>query len=64
MTDARFHNNGSLIGIVPITTEAQEWIDEHVNTESYQWIGQVLYAEPRYAHRIAAAMIADGLTVE
>ena len=64
MTDARFHNHGSLIGIVPITTAAQEWIDEHVDTEGFMWLGPVLYAEPRYAHTIATAMIADGLTVE
>lgn len=64
MTDARFHNHGSLIGIVPITMAAQDWIDEHVEAEAYMWMGPVLYAEPRYAHDLANAMIADGLTVE
>ena len=52
MIDARFHNNGSLIGIVPITLVAQEWIKENVSAEGYQWLGNVLYSEPRYAHAI------------
>ena len=64
MIDARFHNNGSLIGIVPITTAAQDWIDENVEAEAYMWMGPVLYAEPRYAHDIATAMAAAGLTIE
>ena len=64
MIDARFHNHGSLIGIVPITMVAQDWIDENVNAEAYMWMGLVLYAEPRYAHDIANAMAAAGLTIE
>jgi hypothetical protein len=64
MIDARFHNHGTLVGIVPITTEAQEWIGENVEAEGFMWLGNVLYSEPRYAHAIADAMIADGLTVE
>jgi hypothetical protein len=64
MIDARFHNNGSLIGIVPITPAAQEWIAENVDADGYQWLGNVLYSEPRCAHVIASAMIADGLIIE
>ena len=64
MVDARFHNHGSLIGIVPITLVAQDWINENVDAQAYSWMGPVLYAEPRYAHTIADAMIAAGLTVE
>lgn len=64
MIDARFHHHGSLVGIVPITIEAQEWIAENVDAEAYMWMGSVLYAEPRYAHLIASAMAGDGLEVE
>jgi hypothetical protein len=64
MVDARFHNHGSLIGIVPITTAAQDWLDENVHAESYMRMGAVIYSEPRYAHDIANAMQSDGLTVE
>lgn len=64
MVDARFHNHGSLIGIVPITQAGQNWIDEHVEAEAYMWLGPVLYSEPRYAYDIANAMRADGLTIE
>jgi hypothetical protein len=64
MIDARFHNHGSLVGIVPITMVAQDWIAENVDAEAYMWLGAVLYAEPRYAHDIATAMQSDGLTVE
>jgi hypothetical protein len=64
MIDARFHNHGSLVGIVPITTVAQDWIDENVDAEAYMFLGPVLYAEPRYAYDIANAMSAAGLTIE
>ena len=64
MVDAKFHHNGSLVGIVPITLAAQEWIAENVDAEGYMWMGSVLYAEPRYAYDIANGMADAGLTVE
>jgi len=42
MTDAHFHSHGSLIGIVPITTVAKDWIDEHVEAEHYMRMGALI----------------------
>ncbi len=47
--DFEIINGGSLCGIVPMREEAQDWIDENVETEGWQWMGNVLYIDWRFA---------------
>ena len=58
--DVRFHNEGSLVGIEPLSDAAKAWIADNVEADGCNWLGKVLYAKPSYAHLIASAMAADG----
>jgi hypothetical protein len=48
----------------PLTERAQTWIDENVETESWQWFGNVLVVEHRYAWGLANGMKNSGLVLE
>lgn len=54
----------SVVGFVPNTAEAQEWVEENVELEPYQWLGGAFYGEPRYMDELATAAVNDGLTFE
>jgi hypothetical protein len=62
--DVRLHNEGTLIGIAPVSAAAETWIDEHVDAEGYMWMGPVLYVELRCAGAIINGMIDAGLIIE
>ena len=64
MKDVQLDNSGSIVGLTPITPAAREWIKEHCQTEPWQWMGETLNVEARYAGSIVEGMQADGLTVE
>lgn len=51
----------TVFGLEPITEEAKQWIKDNVETEPYQWLGNVLVVEHRYIADIVAGMIEDGL---
>jgi hypothetical protein len=61
--DVRVENHGTLFVFQPLTDAGRTWIDEHVESESWQWIGGGLSVEHRYAEHLATGMQADGLTV-
>ncbi len=61
--DVRVENEGTIVLVRPLTTEARAWIDENVQTEPWQWFGGGLAVEPRYAHDLVEGMQADGLTL-
>jgi hypothetical protein len=62
--DVLIENNGSIFSIIPLTQEGRDWIDNNVQSEGWQWLGDRLNVEPRYAYDLAAGMLADGLRVE
>ena len=49
---------------VPISPEAQIWVDENVQLESWQWLGAGFGVEHRYAQELSDGMTADGLAVD
>ena len=55
---------GSVIGFVPNTAEAQEWVEENVALEPHQWMGGAFYGEPRYMDDLATVAIEEGFTFE
>jgi hypothetical protein len=61
--DVRVQNHGSLFLVIPVTGEAQEWMDENIQ-EGAMWWGQGLVVEPRYALALVEGMVGDGLRVE
>ena len=54
-------DEGSVVGIAPVSEAARDWIDEKVHSESWQWMGGTLWIDHRYADPIIAGMIDDGL---
>jgi hypothetical protein len=64
MIDVRIINEGIIIGFQPITAIAKEWFDENVQSERWQWLGNVLGIDHRYAEDIIAALAEAGMEVQ
>lgn len=56
--------SGSIIGITPMNQDAREWLDENVQSEGWQWLGETLNVDIRMAGEVVAGMQAAGLNVE
>jgi len=53
----------TIYSLKPLTDEAKAWIEENTQSESYQWMGQVLCIEHRYAAKVVAGMTEAGLKI-
>ncbi len=60
--DVLVNNVGTLYTFCPLTLQAKEWIDEHVQDDA-QWFGYALIVEHRYAWGLAQGMKDDGLVL-
>ena len=62
--DVTVVNQGSVFAFYLNTQEAKDWVEENVQTEGYQWLGDGMFAvEWRYAAALARGMQEDGLVV-
>ncbi len=62
--DVTVYNGGSIFNFELHTQAAKDWVAENAQLESWQWTTLQSFAvEHRYAHDLAAGMIADGLAV-
>ncbi len=61
--DVLVNNVGTLYTFCPLTLQAKEWIDAHVQDDA-QWFGHALIVEHRYAWGLAQGMKDDGLVLE
>jgi hypothetical protein len=61
--DVTIDNQGSIVRVIPETQQAKDWIQENTDTESWQWFGNALCVEWRYADDLIAGMQAAGLAV-
>lgn len=61
--DVLVHSEGTLFLFCPLTSQAKEWIDEHVQPDAL-WFGSALVVEHRFAWRLAQGMKDAGLTWE
>jgi hypothetical protein len=61
-SDVVVENHGSIFLFQPLTASAEAWISVHVSDDAMRYAG-ALVVEPRYAHDLAAGMLADGLRV-
>jgi hypothetical protein len=62
--DVLVANAGTVFTFCALSTRATEWIEENVQSESYQWLGAVLVVEHRYAWGLAQGMKDAGLVLE
>ena len=62
--DFQLEDHGTVCLIRPLNGPATDWLDEHVESEGWQWMGDALACEPRMLPTIADGMEADGFTVQ
>jgi len=62
--DVRIESHGSIVVVQPMTPAARTWLDANVSSEPWQWMGDGLCVDWRYATELAAGMMADGLSVK
>ena len=59
--DVRLSDEGSLIGFTPISEAAQDWFRLHVEAEDWQWMGDTLWIDHRFARDLMQGIVDDGL---
>ena len=62
--DVIVSNEGSVFLLNPVTDAGKEWLKENCRPEGWQWLGQCLAIETRYALDIVEGMQGDGLVVQ
>lgn len=62
--DVLVANAGTVFTFCPLTARTKTWIDNNVAAESYQWLGNVLVVEHRYAWGLPEGMIDSGLVLQ
>lgn len=60
--DFRYDDHGSIVSIQPLTPAAKEWIDENVAAEPWQFLGDNLCIEHRFADSVITGMHDAGLS--
>jgi hypothetical protein len=61
--DVLVENAGTVFTFCPLTTAAKSWVEENVEAEAYQWLGNVLVVEHRFAWGLAEGMKDAGLVL-
>jgi hypothetical protein len=61
--DVLFRNEGTVFVFCPLTERAQEWFGSNVTSEPWQWFGNALVVEHRYAWGLAEGLTSDGLVL-
>ena len=60
MPDFLIANHGSIITIRPVSEAAQQWLDENVVSEPWQWLGGALCVDHRCARDLVTEIAAAG----
>lgn len=61
--DVLVRNEGTVFMFCPVTPVAKQWIAENVESESWQWFGNTLVVEHRYAWGLGQGMRDAGLVL-
>ncbi len=61
--DVEVSNEGSVVLFTPLTEDARAWIDENVQSESWQWLGASLAVDHRFAMDLLNGMAGAGLVL-
>ncbi|MGA9471738.1 MAG: hypothetical protein WBV36_04700 [Terriglobales bacterium] len=62
--DVLIANAFSVFVFTPLTSAAKTWFDEHIQSESWQWLGASMVVEASYAWGLAEGMRDAGLVLE
>lgn len=61
--DVSIHYHGSVVMVEPVTSAAKEWVDENVQLEGWQWMGNTFAVDPHMLENLVCGMRDDGLEV-
>ena len=64
MVDFQINDQGSIVGFTPLTEAAQAFLDDNVEYEPWQIMGNTLWVDHRYADDLRDGIVADGLMVD
>jgi hypothetical protein len=62
--DVLVRNEGTVFVFCALTSRAKAWIDANVQTDAYQWFGNALVVEHRFAWGLGMGMRDAGLVLE
>jgi hypothetical protein len=63
MSDFLIADHGSIVGIVPVSMAAHEWLDVNAISEPWQWLGDALSIEHRCAGDLIEAIEDAGFDI-
>jgi len=61
--DVRIDDQGTLVMFEPISQAAKDWFSEHVQSESWQWMGTRLGVDHRMAQNLVDGIEGAGFTI-
>lgn len=61
--DVTVNDAGSIVQFTPISNAAKAWFNDNVQSESWQWLGNALGVDHRYAEDLIGGLIAEGFEV-
>ena len=61
--DISIELHGTVALLRPLTEAGSDWLDDNVEAEGWQYLGNALAAEPRSVHAIINGIVDDGLNV-
>ena len=62
MSDFMLQNSGSISVLTPLTQQAAQWIDDHIDPNAQSWGGGVVI-EHRYVDDIVDGIERDGFSI-
>ena len=63
MSDFQIIDQGSIFLIRPLNEAARQWLDENVVSEPWQWVGDALCVEARFARDLLIEIEQAGFVV-
>ena len=62
MPDFCIIDSGSLVGFTPLNDNARQWMNDNVESESWQWLGRSLQVDHRMAQGLVDLIEEEGFT--
>lgn len=63
MNDITVYVDGNFAMLKALTEQGVSWIDDNLESESWQWLGNRLCVDHRYINAIIEGVINDGLSI-
>tara|TARA_Y100000034_G_C6588319_1_gene255464 strand:- start:305 stop:508 length:204 start_codon:yes stop_codon:yes gene_type:complete len=63
MPDFEIFNEGTVVGLRPVTGEAKDWLNEHTETEGWQWMAGTMWGDHRSVHALIGFIQAEGFKI-